>query len=91
MTHPKHRPPTHAGEMLLEEFLRPRGLTQAEAAHRMGIPANRINELIKGKRGVTAATALKLSRLLDTTPEFWMSLQSAWELWHARQDERRVS
>lgn len=91
MTVPNHRPPTHAGEMLLEEFLRPRGLTQAEAAHRMGIPANRINELIKGKRGVTAATALKLSRLLDTTPEFWMNLQSGWELWHARQNERRAS
>ena len=91
MTQPGLRPPTHAGEMLLEEFLRPRGLTQVEAANRMGIPANRLDELVKGKRGVTAATALKLSRLLDTTPEFWMNLQSAWELWHARQHERQAS
>ena len=91
MTQPRRRPPTHAGEMLLEEFLRPRGFTQAEAARRMGIPVNRLNELVKGKRGVTAATALKLSRLLDTTPEFWMSLQSGWALWHAREQERQAS
>jgi addiction module HigA family antidote len=81
---PKHREPTHPGEMLLEEFLRPMKLTQVEAADTMGISLNRLNELIRGKRGVTADTALRLARLLKTTPEFWMNLQAAWDLYHAK-------
>lgn len=77
------RPPTSPGEMLLEEFLRPAELSQVEAARRMGIPLNRLNEIIHGKRGVSADTALRLARLLNTTPEFWMGLQADWDLWHA--------
>ena len=77
------RPPTPPGEMLLEEFLRPAGLTQREAAQRMGVPLNRLNELIRGKRGVTADTALRLAQLLGTTPEFWMNLQAATDLYVA--------
>jgi antitoxin HigA-1 len=80
---PKHRPPTRAGEILLEEFLKPLGITQAEAAGRMGISLNRLNELVRGKRGVTADTALRLARLLKTTPEFWLNLQNASDLYEA--------
>jgi antitoxin HigA-1 len=81
---PSHRPPTHPGEMLLEEFLKPMGLTQVDAAEKMGISLNRLNELIRGKRGVTADTALRLAKLLKTSPEFWMNLQGAWDLYHAK-------
>jgi addiction module HigA family antidote len=81
---PKHRAPTHPGEMLLKEFLTPMGLTQVDAAEKMGISMNRLNELIRGKRGVTADTALRLAKLLKTTPEFWMNLQAAWDLYHAK-------
>jgi antitoxin HigA-1 len=83
------RAPTHPGEMLLEEFLSPRGLSQAEAARTMKISLNRLNELVRGKRGVTAETALRLSVLLGTSPEFWLNLQMTYDLWHAYQRERR--
>lgn len=83
------RSPTHPGEMLLEEFLKPMGLSQAEAARTMRISSNRLNELIRRKRGVTADTALRLARLLETSPEFWLNLQTSWDLWHAYRAERR--
>jgi addiction module HigA family antidote len=83
------RPPTHPGEVLLEEFLVPLGLSQAEAARRMGVSTNRLNELVRGKRGVTAETALRLAQLLGTSPEFWLNLQMMSDLWHALQAERR--
>lgn len=83
------RPPTHPGEVLLEEFLVPLGLTQAEAARRMGVSTNRLNELVRAKRGVTAETALRLAQLLGTSPEFWLNLQMTFDLWHALQAERR--
>jgi len=83
------RPPTHPGEMLREEFLVPLDLTQAEAARRMRISANRLNELVRGKRGVTAETAIRLAELLGTSPEFWLNLQTAWDLWHAYRAEGR--
>lgn len=77
------RPPTPPGEMLLEEFLRPAGLSQVEAARRMGIPLNRLNEIVHGKRGISADTAIRLAQLLETTPEFWMGLQVDSDLWQA--------
>ena len=80
---PKNRPPTAPGEMLLEEFLRPRGVTQVELASRMGVPIQRVNTIVNGKRGVTAETAILLAEALDTTPEFWMGLQADYDLWHA--------
>ena len=80
---PTHRPPTHPGEILLEEFLKPLGLTQVAAAARMGIPLNRLNEIVRRRRGMTADTALRLARLLGTSPEFWMNLQTAWDLYRA--------
>lgn len=82
------QPPTHPGEMLLEEFLKPMELSQAEAAARMQMTANRLNEIIKGKRGVTADTAWRLSALLGTSPELWMNLQMQWDLWHAASARR---
>jgi len=82
------QPPTHPGEMLMEEFLRPMDLSQAEAASRMQMTANRLNEIIKGKRGVTADTAWRLSTLLGTSPELWMNLQMHWDLWHAASARR---
>ena len=77
------RPPTHPGEMLLEEFLKPIGLSQAEAAARMQMTSNRLNKIVKGRRGVTADTAWRLSALLGTSPDVWMNLQVHWDLWQA--------
>jgi len=80
---PTNRSPTHPGEVLLEEFLKPLELSQVEAARRMGIPLNRLNEIIHGRRNVSAETAVLLSRLLNTSPEFWLHLQTAWDLHRA--------
>jgi addiction module HigA family antidote len=82
---PKYRPPTHPGVMLLEEFLKPRRITQVELARRMGVPLQRVNTLVNGKRGVSADTAVLLSEVLDTTPDFWLGLQMDFDLWHALQ------
>ncbi len=68
------------GEILLEEFLNPQGIGQTDAARRLGISLNRLNEIILGKRGVSADTALRLARLLKTSPQFWMRLQADWDL-----------
>jgi antitoxin HigA-1 len=81
--HPMDRPPTPPGEILLDEFLQPMGMTQVEAARRMGIPLNRLNEVIHSWRGISADTALRLARLLNTSPEFWMNLQMASDLYRA--------
>jgi addiction module HigA family antidote len=80
---PKHRQPTHPGETLLEEFLRPMKISQVELARRMGVPIQRVNTLINGKRDMTAETAILLSRQLKTTSEFWMNLQVAVDLYKA--------
>jgi addiction module HigA family antidote len=77
------RRPTHPGEMLLEEFLRPAGITQVELAARMGVPIQRVNAVIAGRRAVTAETAILLSRALGTTPALWLNLQIAVDLWDA--------
>lgn len=82
---PKHRKPAHPGDILLQEFLEPMELTQVELAHRMGVPVQRINTLVNGKRDVTAETAILLSRALKTTPEFWMNLQDAHDLHEAQE------
>jgi len=80
---PRNRPPTHPGEMLLEEFIKPLGLTQAELARRLGVSYPRLNEIVKGKRSVTPDTALRLSRVLGMSADFWLGLQQDWDLWHA--------
>ena len=83
------RPPTHSGEILLEELLA-RGLSQAGAARRMRISASRLNALIRKKRRVTAQTALRLADFLHTSPDFWLNLQTSWDLWHAYRAEGRT-
>lgn len=88
---PKHRKPTHPGEILLEEFLQPKGLSQVELAHRMGVPVQRVNTLVNGKRDITAETALLLSRVLKTSPEFWMNLQDARDLYEAKEHLARAA
>ena len=80
---PKNRKPTHPGEILLEEFLLPMGLSQVELARRMGVPIQRVNTIVNGKRDVTAETAILLSRTLKTSSEFWMNLQVARDLYKA--------
>lgn len=77
------------GEILLEEFLKPLGLGQLEAARRLGVSLNRLNEIVLGKRAVTADTALRLARLFDMSPQFWMRLQADWDLNAALQQEAR--
>ena len=72
--------------MLLEEFLKPLGLTQTELAERIGVPFQRINSLVNGKRSLTPGTALRLSRMFGTTPGFWMNHQLRWDLFHAERD-----
>jgi antitoxin HigA-1 len=84
---PSHRISTHPGEILLEEFLRPLEMTQQALATHLGVSVQRINELINGKRGITAETAWLLARAFGTGPEFWMNLQAAYDLARTR-DER---
>ena len=72
--------PFHPGEILLEEFLAPEGLTQAEFARRIGWTRTRLNELVKGKRGITAEAALDLAEALGTSPKLWMNLQATFDL-----------
>jgi addiction module HigA family antidote len=80
---PRNRPPTHPGEMLFEEFIKPLALTQTELARRLGVSYPRLNEIIKGRRSVTPDTALRLSRVLGMSADFWLGLQQDWDLWHA--------
>ena len=81
---PKNRKPSHPSEILLEEFLRPLEMSQVELAEKMGVPVQRVNTLINGKRDMTAETAVLLSRALKTTSEFWMNLQVACDLYDAQ-------
>lgn len=69
--------------MLLEEFLKPLGMSQTELAQRLHVSYPRVNEIINGKRGVTPDTALRLERLFGMDADFWLNLQKAWDLWHA--------
>src|SRR5450759_385448 len=80
---PTHRPPTHPGEMLLEEFLEPLGISQSAFAVRLGVSFPRLNEIIRGKRAVTPDTALRLARVTRMSADFWLGLQQDWDLWHA--------
>jgi len=84
---PAHRPPTHPGEMLLEEFLRPLGISQSAFAVRLGVSYPRLNEIVRGKRSVTTDTALRLERVLGMSAGFWLGLQTDWDLWHAMRGE----
>ena len=77
---PEKRVTTHPGEILKEEYLEPLGVTQVAFAKHLEIPVQRVNEIIRGKRGVTPETAWLLSQALGTTPQFWLNLQNAYDL-----------
>lgn len=81
---PTNRPPTTPGEVLTEEFLAPLEITQTQLAERLGVHVNSINQLANGKKAVSAEMAWKLAKAFDTTPEFWMNLQTACDLWAAK-------
>lgn len=81
---PERRIPTHPGEVLREEFLGVLGVSQLAFARHLGIPVQRVNELVRGKRGVTPETAWLLAQALGTTPEFWLNLQAAYDLFRNR-------
>jgi len=87
---PTRRAPTHPGEMLLEEFLKPMGITQRELAESIHVSYQRINEIINGRRGVTPNTALRLSKFFRVSPDFWLNLQLRWDLYIAQQAEADV-
>ena len=80
---PSTLPPTHPGEMLLEEFLVPLGITQSAFAVRLGVSFPRLNEVINARRSVTPDTALRLARVTGMSADFWLGLQQDWDLWHA--------
>jgi addiction module HigA family antidote len=88
---PKNRIPTHPGEVLLEEFLRPLEISQVRFARHLGVPLQRINEIVRGKRGVTPETAWLLAQALGTTPQFWVNLQTAHDLAASRPSRRLPS
>lgn len=87
---PTRRAPTHPGEMLLYEFLEPLEMSQSDLAKALHVPFQRINELVRGKRGITPSTALRLAKFFDTTPGFWMNLQQRWDLYRIQKDEADV-
>ena len=87
---PTDRTPTHPGEMLLEEFLIPMGLTQRELANAIRVPYQRVNDLVNGRRGMTPNTALRLARYFGNSPAFWMNLQLRRDLYFAQQEEKKV-
>jgi len=87
---PTKRQPTHPGEMLLEEFLTPMGITQRELADAIHVPYQRVNELVNQRRGVTPSTALRLARFFSMSEDFWLNLQIRWDLYKAQQTEKET-
>lgn len=85
---PRNRRPTHPGEVFLEEFLAPIGMTQKDAAEGLRISYPRMNEIVNGKRAVTPDTALRFARFTGTEPEFWLNLQQAVDLWAALRSDQ---
>lgn len=84
-------PPTHPGEMLLEEFLKPLDISQSAFAIHLGVSFPRLNEIVRGKRSVTPDTALRLAQVTGMSADFWLGLQLDWDLWHAlRSDEAKA-
>ena len=84
---PTDREPTHPGEMLLHEFLTPLNMTQRDLATAIHVPFQRVNEVVRGRRGITPSTALRLSKFFGTTPSFWLNLQLRWDLYHVQRAE----
>lgn len=88
---PKYRAPTHPGEILDEDFLKPMGISQSRLAEHLHCKPGKVNEIIRGKRGITPEMALSLSDALGTSPEFWLNLQSNYDLWHAQQEHESIN
>ncbi len=87
---PTHREPTHPGEILLEEFLKPLGITQKDLANAIHVPYQRVNEIINKKRGITPSTALRLAKFFGTSEDFWLNLQLRWSLYNAKKKESEI-
>lgn len=87
---PTHREPTHPGEMLIEEFLSPMGITQKDLADSIHVPYQRINEIINKKRGITPSTALRLAKFFGVSEDFWMNLQLRCDLYKAKQTDEKT-
>jgi antitoxin HigA-1 len=84
---PSDRPPTHPGEMLLEEFLQPMNITQRELAAAIQVPYQRVNEIINQRRGMTPSTALRLEKYFGVSATFWLNLQMRWDLYQVMRSE----
>ncbi len=84
---PTHRKPTHPGEMLREEFLKPMAISQRDLADAIHVPYQRVNELVNGRRGVTPSTALRLAKFFGNSPDFWLSLQLRCDLHQTMEEE----
>jgi addiction module HigA family antidote len=78
-----HRPPLHPGEILLEEFIKPYGLTQTELAQRLGVSRQTLSAILHGKSSIQLSLAFRLSRLFGTSPELWLNGQLQWDIWQA--------
>ena len=87
---PTHREPTHPGEILLEEFLKPLGMTQKDLANAIHVPYQRVNEIINKKRGITLSTALRLAKFFGTSEDFWLNLQLRYSLYNAKKKESEI-
>ncbi|MEM7738801.1 MAG: HigA family addiction module antitoxin [Deinococcota bacterium] len=84
---PTHGPPTHPGEMLLEEFLKPLGISQKQLAEALDMPYQHLSDIVNQRRGINASTALHLAHFFRNSVGFWMNLQTAWDVYHAQQQE----
>ena len=84
---PTNREPTHPGEMLLEEFLIPMGITQRDLAKAIHVPYQRVNEIVNKRRGITPNTSLRLAKFFRVSEDFWMNLQLRWDLFKAKRIE----
>ena len=84
---PKYRPPSHPGEILLKDFLKPIGITQRQLANALHVPYQRINELVNQKREITPGTAIQLSKFFGNNSNFWLNLQQNWDLYHVLKEE----
>ena len=84
------RKPTHPGEVLLHEFIEPMGLTQAKLSKHLGWTYARLNEIVNGKRGITANSAIDLSEAFGTSIDFWLNLQMAYEVWEAKKVHKQI-
>ena len=87
MRMPTNRAPIHPGEILLEEFMKPYGMTQTEIARRIGVSRKHISEIVNSRKGISTDIALRLSRLFGTSPELWLNGQIAWDVWHTMRRE----